>query len=123
MNWVWTAALIWVALALPLGLAAGIYLRRSDRRDAREAASAHGRPAELPDGTGRTLEPGLRRTRRSGPSRFPGGISHSAAAGRGLHHRLPPSAKDVRDVGSDQEKLIGRTHAGTRGRSPHYRHR
>lgn len=123
MNWLWTAALIWVALALPLGLVAGIYLRRSDRRDARDAASAHGRPAELSPGSGRTLAPGLRRARRRGRSHLPGGIARSAAAGRGIHHSLPLSAGDVVKARPDREKLVGRSQAATRGRSPHYRHR
>ena len=50
MDWVWHAALIWVAVALPLALLTGHLLLRADRRDppvvVSQSTDAH--PAEEP---------------------------------------------------------------------------
>ena len=112
MNWMWIAALVWTAIALPLGLLTGIYLRRSDRYDAIQAADRH--PSQEPPLAARTatVRPGRARRRQSG-------VVPSRTALRGIHRRMaPPPARDVRTEGP-----AGPTPAGQRGRSPLYRHR
>ena len=55
MDWLWIAALTWVALVLPLGVLTGFYVRRLDRSEApagdnRRRSPSEARSVPPPDG-------------------------------------------------------------------------
>jgi len=111
MDWLWIAALSWTAVALPLALLTGIYLRRSDRRQAREESVAAGCPPE--DSLAHPSGP-RRRARAAGVRATPS--FHRATA--------PPSPRRFRGgESSESERPTQQGQAGARGRSPRYRHR
>ena len=84
MDWVRIAALAWVAVALPLALLTGRYLRRADQRenrrdvrspiDEQRTAPGRRRPASRP-------RPGA--TGRRAPYRLPGAIARSRRTSAG----------------------------------------
>jgi hypothetical protein len=50
MDWVWLVSLAWLALALPVAVLVGLWLKRADLRDA-EGRDARGRESPTTDRT------------------------------------------------------------------------
>ncbi len=133
MNWMWIAALVWIAVALPVGMLTGIYLRRLDRQEASEQASDPGATAELPAGNPPSVAPRTRAARRRGRPWVPGALAHSVRPSHDVRDTPPaPGADDQGDgpagprptsTADRPDPQNRRTPAGARGRPPLYRHR
>jgi hypothetical protein len=90
MDWVWTAAIIWAVLVLPLGVLTGMYLRR------------------LNQDTGNVdLHPRRPRRRTSGPVVVSAPVRGIAGTRSGSTHRL-----------SGAEGLVPRGHSVARSSDP-----
>jgi hypothetical protein len=130
MDWVWHAALIWVAVALPLALLTGHLLLRADRRDppvvVSQSTDAH--PAEEPQQF--TPEPPAapRRRTRSGPSDVftrtlhPTGSGRTRPAGGTTPDRAAPQFPTAPQDADAADKGRARSSEGARRRAPMHRH-
>jgi hypothetical protein len=124
MAWVWTAALVWVALALLLALLTGRFLRRSDQRETRPDAPADDRSAA--DSRSETAPPVPLRPRaahRNGRSRLPSTVARAVVAPGCFHRTTPGPGPDLGEQRPDSGNTAPRTPAEPRNRSPLHRHR
>ncbi|NEK84274.1 hypothetical protein GCU60_00590 [Blastococcus saxobsidens] len=133
MDWLSTAALLWVALVLPVALAAGRWLRRSDEREAHVVDALPAAAVEVEvEVEAPTAEPSNARTVRSrlpkavvmaaAPRTCPHG-RHSGQRAPGAGPGGPQSAAPPAEASSrGPARPTPSTPVGARNRTPLYRH-
>jgi hypothetical protein len=145
MDWVRTAAWVWVAIALPVALLTGLYLRRADQheefRDARtrigdeqtgpepRRAASRPRPGQAGRRAAFRLPGAVVRSRQTSAGCIYGGAAGSSAdtpggnpgpdgpsPSTGRQEQQPPRQGDAPRTGAQ-----GRTPASSRRRPPYHR--
>ena len=143
MDWVRTAAWAWVAIALPVALLTGLYLRRSDQREElRDAHTPIGDEQTAPEPRSAASRPRPGQAGRRAAYRLPGAVvrSRNASAGciyggaagssadagpgkpdgpsasTGRQEQQPPRQADA-----PRTSAQGRTPASSRRRPPYHR--
>ena len=130
MDWVWHAALIWVAVALPLALLTGHLLLRADRRDAPVVVSQSTDLPPAKESQEFTPEPppAPRRRTRSGPSNafartlHPTGSGRTRPAGGAKPDRSAPQPPTAPQDVDAADKGRARSSESARRRAPMHRH-